>query len=389
MLKLPVQYPDDPSWREQPQYSPKVAHALTEAYIHLRRGAKSLEAYSFAYNIVVPVSRMRMSLRQRLHVVFILAMSYASIDEYAQARGCLDEALELTLRLDDDRARFEILYLRGSIQRISLFLREAASDFTECLSQVYTEQEGHGLFSPSETSLTIDTLFQLAFTEFFLGTYDHSLTHVQQASQLIPESDEATQSEAMLLWIRALHARLRGDPRTALLHARRAADICEVFANQQSIGRICSVVADSALDLCEYSGSLTGREFDDNISVAIRYVSHSLESVQSVSDYPGVGFARLTQARMARIAGSKVHPSLDTQQSIESVIKIAQNLSDSALLCQAYVGLGDSFAAKREYESSANSYRAAMSLAETTNLTALGEPARQALLHPRETPRLE
>ena len=137
MLKLPVQYPDDPSLARATTVLSKVAHALTEAYIHLRRGAKSREAYSFAYNIVVPVSRMRMSLRQRLHVVFILAMSYASIDEYAQARGCLDEALELTLRLDDDRARFEILYLRGSIQRISLFLREAASDFTNSVSGLH------------------------------------------------------------------------------------------------------------------------------------------------------------------------------------------------------------------------------------------------------------
>jgi hypothetical protein len=383
MLKWQLHYPDDLAWRAQPRYSAEVAAVLTQAYQCLRFGTSRVDAHRQAHALVHPISRSSMSLRQRLHVVYVLAMGHAACEEYILASGCLDEALELAVRLNDSEARIEILFLRGFVNRARLLLHEAAADFAE--SVILLECITQGKPDPHEKPMMLDSLTQLASLEFFLAAYNRSLAHLDWARRLVLNDPGYKRTEAEIFWITALHERQRGRLESALTHAARA---CSAYAESPSLaafGRIQVVAADIALDICQRLPS--EQEFDRYFKVATTYIDGGIAAVEGSEDYTGQGLALLAHARAARLSGQKGGRDVDRRGILDDVIGTAQQLDDSALLCQAYVGLGAELSASEdmgEREKGTDYYREAIHVAETSGVSSLATPARLALWHREE-----
>src|SRR5215831_17582128 len=135
--RSPLRIPDAASWHSEPGYSPAAAAAIRQAYGSLKWAGDGSRAYLNAYVYVSPFTKSRVSLRQRLIIVYILAMVYTAIGEHLKAMGCLDEALELSARLHDVDAPIELFYLRGSIFRTHSRFVAAASDYMDCLELLY------------------------------------------------------------------------------------------------------------------------------------------------------------------------------------------------------------------------------------------------------------
>lgn len=384
MLKWLLHYPDDPTWHEQPYYSNQVAAALTQAYRCLRLGSRRVDRYREATAVVYPLSRSQMSLRQRLHVVYVLAMGHVACEEYVLASGCLDEALELAILLDDPETRIEILYLRGFVNQGRSLFREATSDFAE--SVMVLEHVTHGQPDPRDKSILLDTLIQLASLEFFHTAYERSLAHLDRARSLVGETSGNERTVADILWISALHDRQRGKLESALTHAKQACSAYDAFAAPAAFGRIQVVAAEIALDICQRLP--VGSEFDQHYKIANTYIDGGIAAVEdhvgSMTDESGQGLALLALTRAARIARQNGGEAVDRQGIIEDVITVARKLNDSALLCQAYVRLGDELSTSQNPEGGSVVYREAIHIAEIGGVGSLAAPAQRALWNREE-----
>ena len=95
--------PDDLSWHHEQGYSESVAVALGCAHRRLR-GKGDVVAYRRALACVQPVMGGGMSERQRLHVLFIVALAHASTYPQDAALDPIDAAIELAINLDERRA---------------------------------------------------------------------------------------------------------------------------------------------------------------------------------------------------------------------------------------------------------------------------------------------
>jgi tetratricopeptide (TPR) repeat protein len=323
-----------------------------------------------------------MSLQQRLHVVYVLAMAYSAAEFFDPAVGCLDEALELALRLGDGGARPDLLYLRGSILRRRWCYREAAANFASCLQELGARDGDQAAIAVSSTTLRLEVLLILAGIEFLLGSHDNCRNHLSDAAHSLSDGNQQPGADGTLHWITALEERLRGHLEHALAHATAACEIYSALDLPTSTGRIQVVVAEIIMDItdCVPQGSYLDRHIEE----ARAHINKALSETQSVADRSGVGLAVLARTRLSRLCRPSGDDASSRVSSIESVIGTAKELRDSALLCQAYTVLADELSARHETQASANLYRQAIRVAEMGDVIALATSARRALLQREE-----
>ena len=362
--------PDAVQWRSEPGYSSAAAVAIQQAYSSVKPPLRGTTAYLLAYALVSPFMTSRVSLRQRLIIVYILAMAHTATGDHLRAIGCLDEALELSLRLKDIDAPIELFYLRGSLYRTHSRFVPAVSDFMACLELLQgtiSEQN-----DPADLTFMAHVLVDKALAHFFLAQYAQVEACLKPALSILADSASDQMTVANMLWTYALLERQRGHLEPALNHAKQTCQLYAQLGSPLSLVRIQILCGNIALDLAE--------TYPSSSNMADRYMrfaqSYSERSTmtKTLQDPSGEGLAMLLDARFGRVART---PAVDSLKVIAATIHKASELGDSALLCQAYSELGDEQTARGELLGARNSFRKALDVAHTYKFPALAAPAQR------------
>ena len=367
--------PDAPAWHGDPAYSPRAARALVRAYRYVRRGAGDIHAPVNASRSVVSVGHARMSPRQHLRILFVLAWAAKSLGDYPAARGWLESGLEQARDLGDSSAMIELLFMRGAIYRATSHLAAAADDYRECLRflDAFSEDDG------SRTrGLTLDLRARIVGFEFFLARYDTLDQHLAEARRLVSLSPDAELPAATIEWVQALLFRWQGQSERALRHALAAVDVYTRWGQPLSRVRIEACAAEIGLDLAFALPPGTDRVALAELALA--HVRAATTLASEVGDDAGEGLALLTYVRYSRVRGLEE----DRIAAVERVMRTARRFDDLALLAQAFNTLADEQASRGEVEIAANCYREVLDLLDGSDLPALAIPARRALLRAEE-----
>lgn len=365
--------PDDLSWHHEQGYSESVAVALGCAHRRLR-GKGDVVAYRRALACVQPVMDGGMSERQRLHVLFIVALAHASTYPQDAALDPIDAAIELAINLDERRALEDLLYLRGSINRALLAAPDAVDDLEDCLDLL----DVHSLArapTPAQVKFRLDATLHLAGTKFLLGDHEMAARLLDQAENLVTRAPDSVTQKAILSWTRALLLRWRGELEVALTTAMIAAETLRVHGHPGNASRAQTLVADIALDLTERLNHVecpdAAREF---LTLGEAYVQRALDLAQQGDVASSEAMARVTQARWERLSHGVSHEGL-----LHELSAIGHSHRDVALEALAFAELGADFEARGDLESAIHWYKRALAILNESKMTALGVWARRAL----------
>lgn len=359
---------DSPIWHTEPNYSPAIALVLACALAYARSGDCLM-----AYNCVQPYVARPMSLRQRLIITYLLALSHFSVADYTGAAAHLDDAAELALRLSQHDALVDIGYLHGAANRAMSRFPAALSDFSHCLDAVQTSGD---TVRALNSDLEMAALLSVAAIELLLAQYERCIRHLEEARLLsarLPTNDSNT---ALIAWIAAALERWRGHPERAMAYATSACEALVGDDNLSNNGRILTLLADITLDLAT-GDAPTAPAHPRLARLARRHADRALTLARHASDKTGVHMARLTQARVQRLSGDECVQI----PAIEDIMRYAQHTGDTALLCQAYSALGDDFARRSESDPAKNAYRTALSIADQGEIPAYATFPRRQLFH--------
>lgn len=363
-----LRIPDSASWHSEPGYSPAAASAIGQAYTCLKLLPGGSRAYMQAYAYVFPFARSRISLRQRLNIVYILSMVYAAIGEHLKAFGCLDEALELSLRLGDVVAPIELFYLRGSLNRTHSRFVAAVSDFMECLE--FLQGTVSERLDPDDLVFAAHVLIDKAIAHFFLAQFPQAEDCLKSARSVIPWNAGDKLIAANLLWAQALLDRQRGHFERALESATQTRHLYTQLGSPLSEVRIRFLCGNIALDLAERERASV-RLAEDYVRFAQSCTAQTANTSGTL-DPSGQGLDMLLRARLGRATQA---PTVDPLKLIGDTICKAEKLSDSALLCQAYSALGEEQSARGQSLGAMNSFRQALDVAKLHSIPALATPA--------------
>jgi tetratricopeptide (TPR) repeat protein len=308
----------------------------------LARWGSDPQGYVQARAHVTPYLRSAMAKPQRLVLYSLMAKAAHAERDYTETLVWLNQALPLAQEAADVGAYVELTYLTASAHRTSCHFGKAASFHTQTLQalwQVGKPLEGESL----DPSLEYDVLVDLGVTHSLLGNFEVSDWRLAQAERIQPHLAAApSASDSMIPWTRALLARWRGHLTVALGHALQARDSYAQAAPYALGGqaRIQSLVADIALDLVEQPGDLGSGTREAMLRLATPHVRSGLHLARVGADLAGEGLALLTQVRFDHLTTAVASPT----GTLERVVQLATRLDDAALLSQAYMGLGKSFA---------------------------------------------
>lgn len=372
--------PDDEAWRQEPDYNPDIAEPLRQAHEHLAGGG-SMSAYLAAFNSIAGILDVTMSQRQRLAVLFIAALALAADDPPTGALEAIDEALEIALELDVERAQEDLLLLRASVNRAILQIPDAAEDLEYCLNLITARSET-GKLTPTELDTRLEAVLHLANSMFLTGQYDRAEQLLNRAAALIPRVPTNVKAPLYLAWMRALLLRWRGDYELALSSAMEAADGYAVHGPPGMASRIRGIVGEIALDLAERCRNnhqpLACAAF---LTLAEQYVVRAVElaaadSLSAVDEQSAAEtMASITQCRFLLLKG-------EGEGRIAWLEELAQQGAahqDAAIVAQAYTQLGREYEALSDISAARRCYRHALSALKETQVVALGVWAQRAL----------
>ncbi|GAC1454774.1 MAG: hypothetical protein PVSMB4_15350 [Ktedonobacterales bacterium] len=375
--------PDDPWWHRNRQYSFPVAQALRDAYDEIVRRRPATQGYQRARAHLMPYTFYPMCKPQRLLVTYVLAMSYAAEREYGSALEALNEALNLVEELGDRGAFAELAFLRAAAHRAQCQYVEAARYHRVCIETLWElgMTKGNEAVDPA---LELSCLVDLAAVQTMLADFAAADWCLHESQRLSLEVPEARLEAGMIPWVRAVSGRYRGDLASALRDAMHA---CDIYADAAAgapaaQARIQIVVADIALDMAEQAKE--GKRYtarSAHLRLAAPYVKQGLKLARSGGDRTGEGLALLAHARYARLTKRNT----SRQGTIESVLRLADDLDDPTLRGQAYIVLGQERAAQGEsIDAQVDCYDRATEELSGTDLRAIAMLARRAALRARE-----
>jgi len=380
MPSNPILVPDHEAWRSHPHYQPIAAGRLTCAYRLMASGQSDPTAYADALDVLRPCLHLRLMPYQRLSLFYALGFCSSILTAYNEAEYWLTEAIELAHTLDESQAMVDLLTLRGAVYRASSQFLDASDDYAFALEFLDEPSTGEG-DRQANSPLRLHLLTAKAIFDFSLARYDLAQSQIAQGRALAPFVPHADGDLATLDWCDALLDRWRGEPRLALQKAFRAVGAVKVRGNPYSLVRLCSVVADAALDIEDSlprDGSLAER--DDLFKLAGAFTTEALETARSINDISGEGLSLITQTRFdcARNA------NIDAIRTLTSVITAAHQVADLGVVGQAQTVLGRELLARNETDAALTVFRNALTVFEEVETPALGVWARRALLRASE-----
>lgn len=365
--------PDDESWHDEPGYNPAVAEALRCAHQHLTGGGQM--AYLEAFNCIASILDVEMSSRQRLAVLFIAALTLATDDPPTQALAVIDDALDLALALDVERAQEDLLLLRASVNQAILQFPDAAADLRDCLNIITVQSETRDL-TPTEFDTRLEAFLRLAGYEFLIGQHDRAAQLLDRAAALIPRVPGNVKAPLLLAWTRALLLRWRGEYELALTQAMEAADGYAVHGPPAMAGRIRSIVGEIALDLAERCRNnhqpLASATF---LALAEPYIVRAVELAAADDHGATETMAFITHSRYQLLKG-------EGEGRIAWLEELAQRGAenqDVAIVAQAYTQLGREYEAASNIGAAVSWYNKALAVLKESQMVALGIWAQRAL----------
>lgn len=375
-LVCPVDMPDNLQWRSEPGYSPSVAQALRSAYAYIRQSRRDVGDYLNAYRAVHPCLRRRMSSHQFINTCYVLAMSYAAVNDHAAALHYLDDALELAIGLNDLADISRLAYLHGVVNF-------AKFQLSECVDHLFTAREVLTTLSQrddvSDPALELDILLYSSFSHFLLADFARAEQALRDGALLMPLISNQRLYVARGEWIFALLHSWRGQSDIALSRALAAAKLITSETHPPATyGRIGVLVTDIALNLAKALPTLGAQ--CELFNLAGVHIQQALTYSRSAGDVNGEGLALLAAARHARESGG--------EQNVFAMLEMANHIAcrtgDSVLLSQVFTERGDAFAALGEIESMYHCYRESLTALERSEANAYKMRARRALLSASE-----
>lgn len=366
--------PDDESWHDEPGYDPDVAEALRAAHRHLIGGGP---AYLEAFNSIAGILDAGMSRRQRLAVLFIAALTLAGDDPPTPALEAIDEALDIALELDVERAQEDLLLLRASVNHAIEQVPDAAEDLRQCLELITVHSEIRDL-TPTELDTRLEAFLRLAGFEFLIGHYDRAGQLLDRAATLIPRVPQNAKAPYLLAWTRALLLRWSGEYELALTRAMEAADGYAVHGPPGTEGRIRSIVGEIALDLAERSQRnhqpIACSAF---VALAEPYIMQAA-ALAATDDHTATEMmAIITNCRLQLLKGEG--KSAERIAWLEELAARGAEKQDPAIVAQAYTQLGREYEAQGDTEAARHWYQRTLAVLNESQMVALGIWAQRAL----------
>ena len=377
MIATSLDVPDAPDWRHEVGYRPEIAGVLTRAYRDLRSAGTDPEGYFRAYATIRPYSSRPMSVRQRLHLEYALALAYCGDDSLPYALERLATAREIASFLKDGMALAKLSYLAGASLTHLTEMAAARDRLADALDALELAGDGGG---PADSAFEVDLLTALAGLDYELGQFERAEVHLREARLVLaewqPDQRRSSEAGALLDWIEALVAHWSGHPEVALPKVVAAADVLSI-PGLVNAGRIQGMVAEIAFDFAETFPALAEqpRLKETFLLNARAYAQRALELARASGDASGAEIARLVLRNCQRIRGG----GMQSLKTAEAVIRKARKLGDVALHGRALIGLGDELAARGEHDAARNQYFAASRLFEEHDLVAMRHWPNRAL----------
>jgi tetratricopeptide (TPR) repeat protein len=369
-----LHWPDHPIWRSDSHYSDAAAHGLITAYAHITGADTRPDNFISAYLCVAPFKNARVSVHQRMHILYVLSKAYASDGSYAEAHRSLSEAIESALQLHDDGALTELFSLRGAACQGMDAYAEALDDTRMSLAFLRNHSERA---ANHNRALELAPLVRMAAYAYMLMLFEASEQMLREAEELARQAPAAgMQALGIFDWVQALHARTRGELDRALHCAMRAADAFHIGTNLSSSSRVQTHVAETALDMAALfpSNSLSDAR-TAYLKLAGDYMRRGLSIARQGHDVTGACFARLTKCRYAWLT----QPGERTLAKIGDVARQALKLGDMGLLGQAQTALGEAHRALGNREVALKWYGQALETLRVTQMPVLGLSAFRAI----------
>lgn len=372
--------PDAEEWRDEADYSPEAAAALTRAYARIKRGGNQSAEYVWACVDLAPWLDQPVSAHQRMLLHFVFALGHAADGTFTSALIWLDRALDLAENLRAIADSLELLLLRSAFHRAISKCRDAIADLQQCLNLAQDWEESGG---PFDLPFRFQVLAELARFEFYVGHFRRAEHRLRQAQRLIPSLPERRElGAANLTWVQAHLDRTRGQPDLALLPAIAVSEVYSRLAPPVSQDRIHVFVAATALDIAAtFKDGPSAANRAPFLLLARQHLARTDQLVREAHDRNGRVLAQVMRARYNLLSGH----TTDRVGALEKAIRTARHLEDEALLAEGLTALGDEFAARGERESALDCYRQVLDALNGSQIPALETFARRALLHDQES----
>jgi tetratricopeptide (TPR) repeat protein len=367
--------PDARAWSCDPLYRPVLARTLRAAFARVASPAMAGPAdYLWACAQVAPWVGMQVAAPQHVRICFLFARTHEIERNYVRATDWVDEAMGVAARGRLVRELAELLVYRGKLLRAREKFAAATENLREAMALLAANAAQEEAIDPA---LRLELLSQLATYKFYLADYRSAMRLAREARKLATQAPALEYEAASALLVEALIERVRGYPERALRPALEVAAVLERVATPTSQDRIHTFVAELALDLVGTvpggPNSLWGQEL---LSLARKHLKRAGSLARGAGDLPGVGLQQLASIRASRLRSRNE----DRRASIERVIRTARELNDDALLAQGFTALGDELTFLGATEQALNRYREALATIANTEIPALADPARRALL---------
>lgn len=376
---------DDPSWRELDGYSSHVAATLGWAYGQLKFGTRTVGAYEDILRRVKPLTAHAMAWPQRLRLGYVLGMCYAGLDAYTDALRHLAAALAIAADERDQQAYAEIAFLSGSVKNATGRFAGGMTDQVLCVTATRELREQAAAVGRSDASLAgleMLALVSLSTAQFMRAHFDDSASLLREAAHLFDGDPQTDLAAANITWMRAIHERWKGSLESALSHAQRAAEVYARSGPPAGYGRIQAIVADIAMDLAEsFPVAAPGYGRDAYLTLARPYVDRALALAREQHDRGGEGIALLAVARATRLETVGLGNTLAT---LESVLYLADEMSDTGLRAQTYFALGQEYESRGYFSQAQACYRHALHELDGTEAVAMRLWPHRALLLSQE-----
>ncbi len=336
MTSHSLDVPDGPDWPNESGYAPSLRLPMSTAYRFLQRARREPNAYFYAYASLLPYRKRQMSIRQRMHVEYVLAQAYASDDNVPEALTSLEVAVAMADLLQEPEAQGQLAYLAGAVLHGHLDLPTAHEMYRAALDAHYVYG---GKQTPKTIRFEIDLLTRLAGLDCELARFDHAAARIVQARRLLSQGYSTDpEQEGTLYWLEALIAHWTGSPDHALPLAETAETFLRRDQHRPAAGRICTLIGEIALDLTQSLHMEPATSFHQSLAQrAHSYATQALTIAEQVGDPSGVGIADLLRIRCQGMLGRNEY----SISHIDDIRQTAIQMGDPALAGRAMMAIGE------------------------------------------------
>lgn len=420
-LIFSLRHPEQYAWEQDRDFDPRVHTRLLSAHQRILQSVPGNDHRPQVEAQLLRLRRSTMSQRQEMLLYYLLAQCVRARDlslsaHFGQALEWSGRAEQIAGMLVDRGAQVDLHELRGTLHRATSLFWIAAEEFSLALCLLRELAEDRASFDPEyEVALAAKT----AALDYLSGNFARALEHVQRAEALLPLTTASLAGEGNIAWTLALLHRQRNMPVEALEQVERAAALYRRLGATNSTCRVLSLAADIALDCAESPSGDNQATSETYLTLAAHYLEEALWVGQEAKDAAGIGLARLSHARLARLAAQQglARPSgtdtdrvtdldristtvtatrtragthaqtqphspqqiQDPEATIRSVLQQAHRLRDKALLAAAQTALGADLLARGATAEGKRWLRRAVATATRINTPALAFRAQRCL----------